>query len=85
MQKTYLLNRMGIAMWRQKRLREAKDCFLQALDTAREEKETIHYNLAQCLIDLDDRSSARHHLEKALEHKEDFPEARVLLSKLGPA
>jgi DNA-binding response OmpR family regulator/Tfp pilus assembly protein PilF len=75
-----LYNRLGVALRRQKKHRQALDCYQQALKLdPRNEK--VYFNLGVLYFDLGEKEKALEALRVALKLHPDFPEAQDFLQR----
>jgi tetratricopeptide (TPR) repeat protein len=75
-----LYNRLGVALRRQQKHRQALDCYQQALKLdPRNEK--VYFNLGVLYFDLGEKEKALEALRVALKLHPDFPEAQDFLQR----
>lgn len=78
-----IYNRMGIALRRQKKFKEAINNYRIAIKLD-PENENLFYNLGRAYFAAGDKKMAATAMKKALELYPDFKEAREFLLKVGP-
>ena len=74
--------RLGIALRKQGKLNEAEEYFNQAIGSSSDD-ENLHYNLGRVYFERGQKEKALSHLQRAVELKPDFSEAKTLLEKIG--
>ena len=80
----HIYNRMGIALRRQKKFREAIDNYLIAIRMD-QENEGLYYNLGRAYYDAGDKDRSVAAMKRAVALNPDFGEAREFLSRVGAA
>ena len=75
-----LYNRLGVALRRQNKHREALDRYQQALKLD-PKNEKVYFNLGVLFFDLGEKDKASEALRAALELRPDFPEAQDFLQR----
>lgn len=80
-QERHLFNEFGICLRKDKHFAEAISFYDKALEH-QETDEHLHFNLARALAESGDTNTAREHLQRALELRADFTEARRFLEYL---
>lgn len=78
----HVYNRLGIALRRKNRYKEAIDEYRKAL-VVEPDNEGVHYNLGRALIENGQKSDARDAFKKALEIDPEFEECKKMLKELG--
>jgi len=78
----HVYNRLGIALRRKKRYKEAIEEFNKAL-RIEPENEVVHYNLGRAFLEDNQKDDAIGAFRKALECNPDFSEAKKMLDKLA--
>lgn len=76
----HLYNRLGIALRRQQKHREALDCYSKALKVD-PQSEKIYYNLGILYFDIGEKAKSLEAFSMALKLRPDFPEARSFLAR----
>ncbi len=77
----HIANRLGIALRRQGKVKEAIEEYQKACQLAPDD-EAIYYNMGKAYLSIGNRDKAAKCFRKALELAPDFEEARVELDKL---
>ncbi len=74
-------NRLGIALRRKHRFKEAIEQYQKALKVEPRD-EGLHYNIGRAYIEANDKVKAMAHFKKALEIKPGFEDAKIILEKI---
>ena len=77
----HVYNRLGIALRRKERYKEAIEEYKKAL-IVEPDNEIVHYNLGRAFLEDNQKSEAVHSFRKAIECNPDFNEAIEMLEKL---
>lgn len=79
----HVYNRLGIALRRKHRYKEAIGEYKKALKVE-PDNEAIYYNLGRALLEDSQRDAARDAFNKALDINPDFDEAKNMIAKIAP-
>lgn len=75
-------NRLGIALRRKGKVKEAIDEYVKAIRIAPND-EGLHYNIARAYVEANDKSNAIIHFKEALKIDPNFEDANVMLKKIS--
>ena len=78
----FLLNRLGMALRKQGKFREAIDHYRKAVSNADIEDENLHFNLGRCLFETGQFEAATVELNKSLNLNPELHSARQILDKI---
>jgi len=79
----HLYNRLGVALRRQQKHRQALDCYRQALKID-PKNDKVHFNLGVLYFDLGEKDKAREAFRIALHLRPNFPEALDFMKRNFP-
>ena len=80
-QDPFLLNRLGMALRKQGKCRQAVEHYHFALEVAPGD-ENLHFNLGRCYFEIGETAKAAMALNEALNRNPEFDEARGLLARI---